>query len=153
MLPLHLRRSFAFFTITLLALARSFGADPAPAPVPPTGTPVDLSSSHDFAVPANITADASTLMPSACTLQDFRALPLANRYVYSFETWPLAQPKVGGGTFTFPFHLGSAAPTDLNIGFSENGPFPPTNNLMQAEAGDKAFSPTLTGQGGTPTRK
>ena len=47
-----------------------------------------------------------------------------------------------GGTFTFPFHLGNAAPTDLNIAFSENGPFPPTNNLMQAEAGDKASSPT-----------
>jgi hypothetical protein len=78
----------------------------------------------------------------SCRLQDFRALPQANRFVYSFETWPLAQPKVGGGAFTFPFHLGSAAPTALNIDFSENGPFPPTNNLMQAEAGDKASSPT-----------
>lgn len=142
MLLYHLRRSFALFTITLLTLARSFGAAPASVPAPPTGTPVDLSTSHDFAAPANITADATTLMPGTCTLQDFRALPDANRFVYSFETWPLAQPKVGGGTFTFPFHLGAAVPTDLNIAFSENGPFPLTNNLMQAEAGDKASSPT-----------
>jgi len=69
-------------------------------------------------------------------------LPESNRFVYSFETWPLAQPKVGGGAFTFPFHLGTAAPTDLNIDFSENGPFPPTNNLMQVDAPDKASSPT-----------
>ncbi len=144
----HLRRLFALLTVSALFLSRSTAAVPVPVAPPPEGTPVDISASHDFAAPQNITADGSALLPGVCTLQDFRALPAANRYVYSFETWPLQQEKIGGSAFTFPFHLGAQAPMDEAITFSEYGPFPTTHHLERLIASG-ASSPThvLSGLG------
>ena len=129
----NLRRSSALLILPLIFSSPFLNADPAATPAPPVGTPVDLSKSHDFAVPQNITTDGSSLLPGLCTLADFQALTEANRYVYSFETWPLAQDKIGGPVFTFPFHLGDAV-SDEKITLSENGPFPPTNGRQPVKS-------------------
>ena len=113
-----------------------------PPPRPPVGTPVDLSKSRDFVASTAIAADGSALLPGLCTLADFQAWDAANRYVYSFETWPLKQESVGGSAFTFPFHLGATGVTDEAISFSVEGPFPPTRILARRDAADKASSPT-----------
>ena len=113
------------------------------------GTPVDLSKSNDFVAPQNITADGSAALPGLCTLADFRALSQANRYVYSFETWPLKDESVGGSTFTFPFHLGTGGVTDEKVSLTVKGPFEGTHTLARADLGDQTSSPShaLTGFG------
>ena len=134
------------FSLLLLSGALADDAAPAPStppqPPPPLGTPVDLSKSHDFAAPQSITVDGSAVLPGLCTLAEFRALTEANRYVYSFETWPLKDENVGGNNFTFPFHLGPDGVTDEKINMTTDGPFPNSHNLGRSDVGDKTSSPT-----------
>ena len=113
----------------------------APATVP-ASLRVDLSASHDFAAPQNIPADAAAALAGLCTLAEFRALPVANRYVYDFETWPAAKESLGVTACDFRFHLAPTGVTDQKVSFTTGGPFPPTRILGRRKAGDAAASPT-----------
>lgn len=114
------------------------GGAPASAPA---SLPVDLSASHDFAAPQNITADAAAALAGLCTLAEFRALPAADRYVCDFETWPAAKDSLGVTACDFRFHLAAAGVTDQKVAFTTSGAFPPTHILGRSKAGETAASP------------
>lgn len=76
---------------------------------------LNLSSAHDFAAPANITASAASELTGLSTLAAFRATPLANRYVYSFETWPEATNALGLNEYTFRFDLDGNGSSDQQV--------------------------------------
>jgi len=112
----------------------------------PAGQPLDLSASHDFAAPQNIAADAVAALPGLCTLAEFRALPQADQYVYSFETWPGEKDSLGVNSYAFRFHLASAGVTDEKITLTSDGAFAPTHILTRSNGGD-AGTHVLSGLG------
>jgi beta-glucanase (GH16 family) len=84
---------------------------------------VNLSTSHDFAAPANIGASASTQLTGLASLADFQATTSADRYVYSFETWAEAVNNLGANPYTFQFDLDGNGSTDQRVTFKATASF------------------------------
>jgi len=127
--------------VLAMAVGAVRAADTTSVPAP-VNQILDLSSSHDFATPKNIGADASGVLAGTCTLADFQALPNADRYVYSFETWPTDKDSLGASDHDFKFHLAEAGVTYEKVAMTTDGPFPPTRMLNRSAVGDEASSPS-----------
>ena len=108
---------------------------------PPPGV-INLSTAHDFAVPANVTVDASGQLSGLATTAAFRATTAANRYVYSFETWPETTASLGSATYTFQFDLNADGVADQKVTFANLPTLPATVVLTKATPGTATSSPS-----------
>lgn len=103
---------------------------------------LDLTNAHDFAVPANVTADAAGQLSGAATVSAFRAGASANRFVYSFETWPEPAANLGSNSYTFKFDLDADGAADQKVTFTNIANFPVGSPLTKATAGAATSSPS-----------
>jgi beta-glucanase (GH16 family) len=83
-------------------------AEPAPAePVFASTPPLELSGQHDFPDAKALNDEAAGQLTGLCSLAEFRALPEADRHVYSFEPWPGGKDSLEQKSGTFHFQLGA----------------------------------------------
>lgn len=115
--------------------APAVAAVPAPPPPPPPPpkpkvplfppTPVvDITGKHDFPNSASILDDASTQLKGLCSLSEFRALPEADRHVYSFEMTPDNKDTHEAEIYPLNFHLGTEGVTSQKVTFLPDGDVP-----------------------------
>jgi beta-glucanase (GH16 family) len=86
----------------------------APAAVPEAplfaATPLlDIGGKQDFPAATKPQADAASELKGLCSIEEFRALPAADRHVYSFDVWPGTDDKLAGKSYSFNFLLGNKA--------------------------------------------
>jgi len=129
----------ALYPVALSATA--VAAHYAAFTAPPPGV-VNISTAHDFAVPANVTVDASNSSNGLATIAAFRATTAANRYVYSFETWPETTASLGAATYTFQFDLNADGAADQKVTFSNVSSLSPSAVLTKATPGTATSSPS-----------
>lgn len=108
---------------TPAAVAAAPAPPPAPTPAvkpppvfPPT-PPLDLAGKHDFANASALNDEAASQLNGLCPLQEFLALPAADRHVYSFEVWPSAKDALDGASYSFNFHLGPEGALSQKVAF------------------------------------
>lgn len=109
------------------------------APEPAVQNPVNLKSGHDFRSLSNITASASDQLSGLISVDQFRQLPEANRFVYSFGTWPLATASLGATSYPFELDLNGDGVSDQQVTVSSSGSFP--QNLSKSTPGNNTSSP------------
>ena len=107
------------------------------------GAIVNLSTSHNFAAPANITASASSELTGLSSLAAFQAATAADRYVYSFETWPEATSALGANPYVFQFDTNGDGAVDQRVTFRASASFTP--NLAKATLAAAASPSTQLG--------
>ena len=93
---------------------------PAPPIFPPTPL-IDIIGKHDVPDAQALNDDAAAQLKGLCSLAEFRALPAADRHVYSFDPWPGGQDALGQKTYSFNFLLGTAGVTSQKIAFIPGG--------------------------------
>jgi beta-glucanase (GH16 family) len=116
----------AFSFVFAFSPAASIGADRATdtsAEPEFTKTPaIDISSHHDFSDAKGINDDAASQLKGLCSFAEFRALPEADRLVYSFDPWPSASDDLKALSYAFNFHMVTAAGlTGEKISFTPTG--------------------------------
>jgi len=103
--PLFYTFAALFFFTELILKAEPAGAPQSVfAPTPPLAV-----SAGDFPEADGLNDDAAAQLKGLCSLAEFRALPAADRLVYSFDPWPSAEEKLGEKSYTFNFHFGKGS--------------------------------------------
>jgi beta-glucanase (GH16 family) len=82
---------------------------------------MDIAGKADFPEPQSLDDSAATQLKRLCSLAEFRALPAADRHVYSFDVWPVATNSLGTNVFTFAFGLGTTGVAGIRIRFQATG--------------------------------
>ena len=120
--------SLALFVATLSQRTPCVAANkPTDEPAPQQGatfaaTPaISLPDQHDFAESQKLNDEAASQLKGLCSLQDFRALPEADRHVYAFDPWPGATDGLAGSSYCFNFRFGVAGAAGEKIAFSPTG--------------------------------
>lgn len=100
--------------------------------------PIGLADAkRDFTDPAALNDDAAATLKGLCSLADFRALPEADRFVYSFDPWPGASDSLDAKQFTFNFRWGKDAASSQKIAFIPTGGGPNSKaTFARAREGD-----------------
>ena len=110
------------------------------APEPPVANPIAMKSAHDLRNASNVTASASAQLAGLIPVEEFRAMPESNRYVYSFGTWPSASASLGATSYAFDMDLNGDGTSDQSVTVSNSGSFP--QNLAKSTPGTAASSPS-----------
>ncbi len=141
---MHLKLERLIFTIALLvsltmapspSLAKqAAGGVPATSPAAESSsankpmslfepTPaLDIAGRHDFANQASLSEDAAVQLKGLCSLAEFRSLPVADRFVYAFDAWPIDKDSLDAASYTFNFRLGGAVAQKVAFLPSGGGP-------------------------------
>lgn len=93
---------------------------PKPEPVFPQTPPLKLAA-NDFPDAKAVNDDAAGELKGLCSLEEFRNLPAADRHVYSFESWPSAEEKLGKKSYAFNFQFGDKALRSQKVAFQPTG--------------------------------
>jgi len=83
--------------------------------------PIEIPGKRDFADPETLNDDVAAQLQGTCSLAEFRALPEADRHVYSFDVWPGDKDSLGKKSYAFNFHLGQTGVNGQKIAFLPSG--------------------------------
>ncbi len=120
---------------------------PPALPVFPPTPLLDLSGRNDFPEVSALNDDAAMQLKGLGSLAEFRALPEADRHVYSFDPWPDAKDDLQQPSYSFNFLLGTKGVTNQKVAFIPSGGGEGSTHTLIRSKDPTSLRASLTGFG------